>query len=334
VILSSIVLLLVTLCVTAYRKAEIRRRHNVSVSEANGRMLVQKTAELLQALTGSSRFTVQVTLMGVNGAEVPLSSVTKGAAAGNAKSRNLEVMPNAMAEGLEAEGTHPGALQYRSVRLYLISAKGTTALRIRSVRVGDVQNGFAYTFSRADAVGLVVGQAIDIPVSGRQAYFKPTSGAVFDAQIWTSENISDFGSLYSLSKTVVETYDKCNSLTSGMRTVPYPIMDIVVMASLIGLVLLVIGLIINTLQPVKKVQNVRSLFKMRKKIRMGEIAPEFDSLITCCKTGKDVWQRLLNIAVIIMFSFAIYATLTLRDSVADYAGGLSSSIEYVEGRCA
>jgi hypothetical protein len=344
-VLISCVVLIVMLAISGYKKGIIRREYNKQVADSNGRILVQKTAEMLQTLTGTSFFKLQVSLVATSGQVVQLAtSVVRtpdgdgcGGQSNITDTTNtvLELAPNIVLHGLEANLPQPpGNLSYRAVRISLTSAVGTLAVRIRAVRVADVRGGFAYMFARPDASAVAVGQSMDLPVISKQAYYKAESKDVYDLQVFTSENVSDFAAVYSTGKTVIETFDKCNSLTQGMRDVPFPVADVIVMVFLVFIVLAVLLMLLSTLQPLIKVRNVRNLMGLRKKIRLGETAPEFDSLITCCKSGKGMWEQLMNIGVIIFFVFALYASLTLNYSTDDYRGGLYSSIEYSEGRCA
>ena len=351
-----------TLILTAYRKATVKRQYNTQVADTNGRALVAKTSEFVALLTGAGRFTVNVAIQTKDGATVflqqPLTeadnsatvtqrgdSITleqKNALMARSMTPDIETSANLLLENLVVrpdDAAKVAGKELRSVRVTLLTpSQGSTAaggLKIRTLRVGDVSGGIAYTFgmSQTTVLGGSTTTAV-LPVRQRQSFYKAKDkGTTYDLQVFTSENVSDFGAVYLVGRGVVETFDKCNSLTQAMRELPFPVMDMVVMIALIAVVVALMMYLMGAIRPMEKVKNVRSLYEVRKKIKLGEAAPEFDSLITCCKTPQTVWDRLLNTSIIILVAFSVYAAYALNNTTADYKGGLYSSSEYADNKC-
>lgn len=325
VVVCSVVTLVITLFISSYKKTIARRTFNRQVAETNGQALVQKTAELVSIWSGGSSFKLYATLY------APGRAITLG----NSDSTPL-ISGSA---GSPTEGLQPttGTLDkpvtdVRSVRITLDSVVGAQVLKVRSVRVMDIEGGFAYTFRRSDAAELRPGQTIDLPVRQVASFFKGNPTKTFDLQVSLSEAVTDYSSVYLISKQIVETYDKCNSL-SDARSMPFPFLDVVIMCVGIGAVLMALMYMFGVIRPFQKMRNVRTLLNVKRKVLLGDAAPEFESVITCCKTPDDVWEKMLNVGVVIVFVFAIYASFTVSNTIGDYKGGLYSSPEYADGKC-
>jgi hypothetical protein len=325
-IVCALVMLGVTLFLSSYRKAVVRRDFNRQVSETNGQALVQKTAELMMIWNGSSSFNVYATV------------ITRDTSLTLSDKDGMTLIPvraGAITEGLQpSTGTLSKPISnVKSLRLTVDTIAGAVVLKVRSVKLMDSQGGFSYVFRQPEAMVVTPGQSIDLPVRQIQSFYKgKSSSTTFDLQVNLSEAVSDYSSVYTSTKQILDIYDKCNSINQS-RALPFPILDISVMVA--GIIAVLVGLVylFGVLRPLEKVRNLRTLYTVRRRVEMGDKAPEFESVISCCRTPDDVWERLLNVAVVAVFIFAIYASFTVSNTIGDYRGGLYSSPEYAESKC-
>jgi hypothetical protein len=222
-----------------------------------------------------------------------------------------------------------------SVQITFTNIVGASALKVRSVNVMDATSGFKYTFRTSMPTVAANGDTIRLPLKSVTSFFKagPDAKGTFDIQVNLAEAVSEYDSMHATAKRVVDTFDKCNTLSEA-RAMPFPLLDVAVLAACAVAVLFALAYMFGVLRPLEKVRNVRTLMSMGRRVRMGDKIPEFEAVIACCKTPDDVWTQLINVGVCVLLIFAIYASFIVSSSVGDYKGALYSSIQYAQSKCA
>lgn len=322
---------IIVLLLSAYRKSTTRTMYNRDVSDRNGQFLVQKTAELSAAYSGTSEFTLEVAVVSKNGAVYVLQNVSQTPA-----TTGLRLTPNSTLAGLKLAGVtgRPGGFEAKSVYVTFRGANGTAqTILLRSLQLVDVQGTLQQTFRFDSAVVLDKDRSLRVPLRQSTTFNKAVTSDTFELTAFLADNVADYNVLYTTMKQVVETYDKCNSLARSQKDMPFPTLDLVVMVVGAALVLFALMYIMAALKPLEKVRNIRNLMNVRKRLRVGDAVPEFDSLITCCKTPGSVWERIMDVGVVVLLMFTIYASVTVSSSTADFRAALYSSAEYTDSKC-
>jgi hypothetical protein len=126
----------------------------------------------------------------------------------------------------------------------------------------------------------------------------------------------------------IESFDMCNSITDGVRSMPFPMADIVFYVVIAVMFATMAALAWSKLDPRRCMLSINRLFKMRTKVLAGDVTgPEASDLvkstIACCKTAGVAYETMAWFAVVTVFFATLWFLLTnVNNNVDTYRSAL------------
>lgn len=124
----------------------------------------------------------------------------------------------------------------------------------------------------------------------------------------------------------VRAYDSCNSITNGARVMPFPMMDLIIYGFVIAVILASALYCLDQLRLREKTFNIRTLTALRDQVMNGVVPPGLVKQLECSTPDASYRTIFLWMAILVLFSFNIYAMCNLRASQQDY----DKSLELVD----
>ena len=348
----SVVILIVALFVSSYKQYTAKKIFNGDIRARNGEALVSTARRLSAILTTTPAFKFRAKLRMTSGQTYTLAGT------GNPpESETFSCDPSSpvIRMRLETADTETGSPTDVIIERVSDSSDASQSIDVRSIELFMDQRGVAYTFRKEgtftlDSGGTSVplastrasGSVGMVPVDPKQDK-KPDEegfkladhiGGDCAMKIVASAKITQTDPVYSLMKTLVNTYDKCNTLSTGLRTMPFPWVEVTLWA-VAAIALVAAGIYVyQLLDPRGRINNIRSLRIMHQKMKYGERTPEFEQTISCCSGSAGVKKRLQNIAVIFMTVASLVVAIVLNiNGTQDALFGFYSSMNYSAGMC-
>lgn len=133
---------------------------------------------------------------------------------------------------------------------------------------------------------------------------------------------SDAQSYVAAAVTTIRAYDACNSVTNGSRTMPFPVMDLIVYAFIVVVIVGSMAYAINALKPLENISNIRLLMRMKDSLLDGEVPEGLSKQIGCCVPNANVLHILMWLAVVVLFTFNAYAITNIESSDDNFNASL------------
>lgn len=133
---------------------------------------------------------------------------------------------------------------------------------------------------------------------------------------------SDAQSYLTSAATTVHSYDACNSVTNGSRSMPFPMMDLIVYSSIVVVILGSVVYVIGALKPARNISNIRVLMRLRDRLLDGEVPEGLTKQIGCSVPNANVWHILMWLAVVMLFTFNAYAISNIEKEESTFDASL------------
>lgn len=122
--------------------------------------------------------------------------------------------------------------------------------------------------------------------------------------------------------TAVEAYDDCNAITNGVSVVPFPMMELVIYATVVVVVFAGVIYSINELDPSEKLSSIRTLMRLRERVEDGDMPGGLERQLECCSPQLSVWQVLMWLSVLVLFCLNIYVMVSVQSTNGSYQRSL------------
>lgn len=136
--------------------------------------------------------------------------------------------------------------------------------------------------------------------------------------------LSSVAALLADCRGVIEKYELCNSIMSGQLSMPMPMAEVAMYGS-ISIVFIVLSmLIVIKVDPLQRLDSIRSLQDMSRRIKLGEASAmhEAMSAIECSRPTSEVWSLFIWGGVSMFMSLTMWFAMSSQNIADDYKDSL------------
>ena len=128
--------------------------------------------------------------------------------------------------------------------------------------------------------------------------------------------------LFAAMQRAIEAYDQCNTLTSSIARPPFPVAEGITAATIVVSFAVMGGIVLNSMEPARKLQNIRTLLGLRERVKRGELMSQLMTQIECCTPSLVVWDKLKWLGVMALVVGSLYFVVASQDSSIMYERSL------------
>ena len=132
--------------------------------------------------------------------------------------------------------------------------------------------------------------------------------------------------LISQATLLISTYDKCNAVTTGQVSAPAPYAELLMYAVVAGLFVVVTGVSLYHIAPGEKLDNIRMLNNLIKRVKKGDVAAirESESAVQCARPPAFIWSIFVWYGVMLLAVVTVWFVMESQNVVNDYEDSLAA----------
>ena len=186
--------------------------------------------------------------------------------------------------------------------------------------------GTVRTVDLLEQLWLLIGR---VAVQGHPAGFEGTPDA--DMANAPAHKRAVAAGFVAQAKLVIQTYDKCNSVTSAQITTPPPYSDLLMYGVVAGMFIVVTGLCVYRVAPGDKVGNLRMLYGLVRRVKEGDLTAvkEAQFLAECARPPVFIWSIFVWYGVMLLVVVTAWFVMASQMSMADYQESLDARTDCV-----